>query len=146
MAEKPIEQARGSDWELRWGLLVADAWADDALKKRLLSDPAAVLKERGITTPPNVQIKTIEDTANVMHLVLPMKPAAAELSEEELSTVAGGHCHCGCHHCGCGGGCGWLRRWLRLRRWLLVPSLRWLCHVTHASPPVSRRAAPATGS
>ena len=35
----------------RWGLLVADAWADDALKKRLLSDPAAVLKERGITTP-----------------------------------------------------------------------------------------------
>ncbi len=104
MAEKP------SDWELRWGLLVADAWADDALKKRLLSDPAAVLKERGITTPPNVQIKTIEDTANVMHLVLPMKPAAAELSEEELSTVAGGWCggcH-GCHGCGCRGcrGCG----------------------------------------
>jgi len=111
MAEKP------SDWELRWGLLVADAWADDALKQRLLSDPAAVLKERGITTPPNVQIKTIEDTANVMHLVLPMKPAAAELSEEELSTVAGGHCG-GCGHgcggggcrcgpgCGCGCGCG----------------------------------------
>ncbi len=110
MAEKPSEQARGGDWELRWGLLVADAWEDDALKKRLLSDPAAVLKERGITTPPNVQIKTIEDTANVMHLVLPMKPAAAELSEEELSTVAGGWCggcH-GCHGCGCRGcrGCG----------------------------------------
>ena len=93
---------------------MADAWADDALKQRLLSDPAAVLKERGIKSPPNVQIKTIEDTANVMHLVLPMKPAAAELSEEELSTVAGGqhHCHHGCHHCGhgcrcgCGGGCG----------------------------------------
>ena len=113
MAENP----RGGDWELRWGLLVADAWADDALKQRLLSDPAAVLKERGITTPPNVQIKTIEDTANVMHLVLPMKPAAAELSEEELSTVAGGWCGCGgCYHCGCGcrcGGCGggcWCRR------------------------------------
>ncbi|MGA7502188.1 MAG: NHLP leader peptide family RiPP precursor [Isosphaeraceae bacterium] len=104
MAEKP------SDWELRWGLLVADAWADDALKQRLLSDPAAVLQERGITTPPNVQVKTIEDTADVMHLVLPMKPAAAELSEEELSTVAGGWCGgCGCRGCGCrgcGGGCG----------------------------------------
>jgi len=94
---------------------VADAWADEALKERLLSDPAAVLKERGITTPPNVQIKTIEDTADVMHLVLPMKPAAAELSEEELSTVAGGWCGgcgcrgCGCRGCGCrgcGGGCG----------------------------------------
>lgn len=120
MAEKPTEQASGSDWELRWGLLVADAWADDALKKRLLSDTAAVLKERGITTPPNVQIKTIEDTANVMHLVLPTKPAAAELSEEELSTVAGGWCGgcgchgcgcrgCGCRGCGCGGGC-WCRR------------------------------------
>jgi len=105
MAENPTEQARGGDWELRWGLLVADAWADEALKERLLSDPAAVLKERGITTPPNVQIKTIEDTADVMHLVLPMKPAAAELSEEELSTVAGGWCGgCGCR--GCGGGCG----------------------------------------
>ena len=111
MAEKPTEQARGGDWELRWGLLVADAWADEALKERLLSDPAAVLKERGITTPPNVQIKTIEDTANVMHLVLPMKPAEGELSEEELSTVAGGWCGgCGCRGCGgcggCGGGCG----------------------------------------
>jgi hypothetical protein len=108
MAEKPTAQALGSDWELRWGLLVADAWADDALKKRLLSDPAAVLKERGIKSPPNVQIKTIEDTANVMHLVLPVKPAEGELSEEELSTVAGGHCHggCGCRGCGGCGGCG----------------------------------------
>ncbi len=114
MAEKPSEQARGGDWELRWGLLVADAWEDDALKKRLLSDPATVLKERGITTPPNVQIKTIEDTATVMHLVLPTKPAAAELSEEELSTVAGGYCRgcggcrggCRCGGCRCGGACG----------------------------------------
>ena len=133
MAEKPTEQASGSDWELRWGLLVADAWADDALKKRLLSDPAAVLKERGITTPPNVQIKTIEDTANVMHLVLPMKPAEAELSEEELSTVAGGHCH--------GGGCGgmpwlpWLWRWL----WLLAAVAAAVAVAAAARPPSSVR-------
>jgi len=88
---------------------VADAWADEALKKRLMSDPAAVLKERGAAIPPNVQIKMIEDTANVRHLVLPTKPAAAELSEEELSTVAGGAYCRGCRGCGgcrrCGG-CG----------------------------------------
>lgn len=103
--EKDVSR-QGGDWDIRWGMLVADIWEDDALKKKFLSDPATVLKERGMPVPAGVQVKAIEDSAKVMNLVVPIKPAEAELSEEELQTVAGGHCGGG-HGCGCGGhGCG----------------------------------------
>ena len=106
-----MAEIQSSDWELKWELLVADAWADPALKKRLMDDPAKVLAERGIAVPQGTQVKIIENTANVTHLVIPTKPAEGELSEEELAGVAGGHCgcgRCGCGRCGCGGcgGCG----------------------------------------
>ncbi len=81
-----------SDFELKWGLLVADAWADEALKKRLLTDPVGVFKERGIEVPPGAQVKVVEDSPQATHYVLPAKPSEEQLSEEELATVAGGHC------------------------------------------------------
>jgi hypothetical protein len=46
-----MAQEHPDDCYLKWELLVADLWADPALKKRLLDDPAAVLKERGIAFP-----------------------------------------------------------------------------------------------
>jgi hypothetical protein len=103
------------DWEETWGQLVARAWSDDAFKKRLLADPGAVLKEEGVIVPAGFKFKVLENTDKVVHLVLPVKPAPAELSAEELHSVAGGHCRgCGCggcggcRGCGCGGcrGCG----------------------------------------
>jgi len=94
---------QSADWELKWELLVADAWADPALKKRLLENPAVVLKERGITVPEGVQVKVVEDSDKVEHLVIPTRPAEGELSEQELSSVAGGHCR-GCSR-GCSRGC-----------------------------------------
>jgi hypothetical protein len=98
------------DWELKWELLVADAWADPALKKRLLENPAVVLKERGITLPSGVQPKIVEDTDKVAHLVLPSKPAEGELSEQELASVAGGAERCrGCGGCGGCRGCSGCR-------------------------------------
>jgi hypothetical protein len=101
---------QSADWELKWELLVADAWADAALKKRLLENPAVVLKERGISFPEGVQVKVLEDTDKVEHLIIPSKPAEGELSEEELASVAGGHCR-GCRGCGCRGcrGCRYCR-------------------------------------
>jgi hypothetical protein len=113
------------DWAVKWDLLVADAWSDPELKKRLIADPAAVLKQRGIQPPPGVKIKVIEETDDSMCLVLPAKPAEEELSAEQLESVAGGHegcfrcvgcfgcvgcvgcVRCGGGPCGCGGGpCG----------------------------------------
>lgn len=96
-----------SDWGLKWELLVADAWDDPALKQRLLDDPEAVLKERGITPPAGKEFK-VEEESDVIYLVLPPKPAEEELSEEQLETVAGGHpCWPPCGPPPCGGGpCG----------------------------------------
>jgi hypothetical protein len=93
-----------SDWALRWGMLVADTWGDANLKRRLLSDPAAVLGERGMPVPPGTQIKVVEDTDQVRHFVLPAKPSAAQLSEEQLQTVAAAGCG-NCTPCTCQQSC-----------------------------------------
>ena len=73
--------------------LIAKAWADDNFKKKLLSDPAAVLKAEGVELPAGMGIQAVEDTQTVHHLVIPAKPT--ELSDDELEKVAGGTaCYC----------------------------------------------------
>jgi hypothetical protein len=73
-----------------WGKIVAKAWADDSFKKRLMSNPNAVLKENGLEVDPGIQVKVIEDTEKLRHITLPPKPTEGELSEEQLSMAAGG--------------------------------------------------------
>ena len=73
--------------------MVAKAWSDELFKKRLLADPAAVLKEHGIEVPAEMAVKVVEDSAEVVHFILPSPPV--ELSEEELKQVAGGTGTCG---------------------------------------------------
>jgi len=73
-----------------WGQIVAKAWADDSFKKRLMSNPTAVLKEYGLEVDSGIQVKVIEDTETMRHITLPPKPPEGELSEEQLSMAAGG--------------------------------------------------------
>lgn len=96
-------------WQKPWGMLVAKAWSDDVLKQRLVDEPAAVLEEHGIEVPPGVQLRVVEDTGDVYHLVLPASPAG-DLVDEDLSSSmvswcgicgACGRCGCGCGFCGC---------------------------------------------
>ena len=71
--------------------LFAACWKDDALKARFMSDPKAVLAERGIKMPDNIDVKVVENADNTVHITLPMAPDGhEELSMEELSSVAGG--------------------------------------------------------
>jgi len=85
--------------EKQWAQVVAKAWSDAAFKKRLLTQPAAVLKEAGVDVPEGLQLKVVENTERLAHLILPPAPAGAELSEEALARVAGGIDTCLCAPC-----------------------------------------------
>jgi len=70
------------------GQLIAKCWSDDAFKQKLMSDPIPTLLENGIDIPEGLEVKTVENTDKVFHLVIPAKPE--ELSDEDLDKVAGG--------------------------------------------------------
>jgi hypothetical protein len=72
----------------RWNKIRTKAGADDAFRKRLLADPAAVLREHGVQVPPGFQFRVAQDTDGGT-LVLPAEPSA-ELSDEELDQASGG--------------------------------------------------------
>jgi hypothetical protein len=102
-----------ANWEKTWGKLVARAWSDADLKQRLLEEPATVLREFGLEVPYDLELKVVEDTPLVRHLILPSSPAG-DLADEDLTCSIGrdsysGYCLCGgdCRRCGCGRcGCG----------------------------------------
>ncbi|MBI4797590.1 MAG: nitrile hydratase subunit alpha [Desulfarculus sp.] len=81
-----------------WAKVVAKAWADEAYKKKLISDPAVVLKAEGIEVPQGDQFKVVEDTAALRHLVLPAMPADAAVLDEaavsERLAAIDWCCHC----------------------------------------------------
>ena len=76
----------------KWSHVVAQVWADEKLKSRLLDNPAAVLRENGIEVPAGVEIRVVENTDIVHYLVLPPKPldSASELTPEQIDAVVGG--------------------------------------------------------
>src|SRR5207249_6970047 len=74
--ERENAMAERSETEMkRWSQLVAQAWTDDNLKRRLLENPASVLREHGIPVPAGVEVKVVENTDKVTYLTLPAKPA-----------------------------------------------------------------------
>jgi Nitrile hydratase, alpha chain len=75
-----------------YSALVKRAWIDDAFKQRLLSDPITVFNENNLTVPEGMQVKVLEDQANLRHLPLPMQPTLRETpsdSGEKLRATAG---------------------------------------------------------
>jgi hypothetical protein len=74
----------------KWAQVVASAWSDEGFKRRLLAEPTVVLKEAGLEVPEGIQLKVVENTDRLAHLVLPPKPGAADLSEEHLVAAASG--------------------------------------------------------
>ena len=75
--------------------LFAACWKDEALKARLMADPKAVLAEYDMDVPDGMDVKVVENADNCVHITMPAPPSAPpsgsmELSDEELSNVAGG--------------------------------------------------------
>jgi hypothetical protein len=84
MAEDPQqEQTR------KYGQVVARAWQDAAFRARLLADPGGVLREQGIEVPAGTQVRVVENTDEVFHLVLPRRPR--DLADDQLDQAAGGY-------------------------------------------------------
>ena len=71
--------------------LFAACWKDEALKARFMSDPKAVLAERGIDVPDNIDVNVVENSDNTVHITMPKAPDTTDqLADEELVDVAGG--------------------------------------------------------
>jgi hypothetical protein len=75
------------------GRVVARAWQDESFKQRLLADAEGALADMGIKVPAGHEVRAVEDTERVRHLVIPPSPSE-ELSEEQLDQVAGGGEYC----------------------------------------------------
>jgi hypothetical protein len=96
---------QSGSWQKQWGMLVARAWSDEDLKERLIENPRSVLEEFGIDVPDDVELRVVEDTDEVRHLVLPASPTD-DLEDEDLTASTGIDCFSGfcggCGRCGCG--------------------------------------------
>jgi len=90
--------AEVSDLQKAWARAVARAWRDEAFKKRLLAEPAAAAREVGLEIPAGLELRVVENSDRVVHLILPT-PLSDELSAEELGAVAGGVSIHGWHKC-----------------------------------------------
>jgi hypothetical protein len=82
--------------------VIAKAWSDDDFRARLVADPAASLAAESVDVPEGARVVVLENTDDVVHLVIPAKPR--ELTDEQLDSVAGGfsgglqftgHVYCG---------------------------------------------------
>jgi hypothetical protein len=76
-----------------WNEVVANAWADDDYKKRLLADPVSVLCDAGFDIPKGATVTILVETSP-MHrtLILPPKPDAqivdsAQAASDSVWTV-----------------------------------------------------------
>ncbi|MCC5789719.1 MAG: NHLP leader peptide family RiPP precursor [Opitutales bacterium] len=70
--------------------LATQARKDPTFKERLLTDPKALLREKGIDLPESLRLKIVEDTdPHLITLHLPPAPSE-DLTDEELEAVSGG--------------------------------------------------------
>lgn len=78
----------------QYAQVVAKCWADPAFKAELIANTNAALAAEGIAVPAGVEIRVVENSANVVYVVLPARPAEGELSDEDMtSIVSGGSCY-----------------------------------------------------
>jgi len=58
----------------KYAKVIAKAWSDASFKEKLLADPRAVLEAEGISVPPGVDVKVVEQTDKQLFFVLPARP------------------------------------------------------------------------
>jgi hypothetical protein len=85
-------------WKETYAELVKKALADEEFKKVFIADPKAIIEEKsGKKLPEGLNVTVHMNDPQNLHLVLPYCPKdKGELSEEELSLLAGGTTLFGC--------------------------------------------------
>jgi hypothetical protein len=88
------EAAAGSERAEMERKLIERSLQDEAFRQRLLADPrAAIEQELGTRLPESIEVRAVEETPEIIYLVLPSRSAdvqAGELSDQELEAVSGG--------------------------------------------------------
>ncbi len=74
----------------KYAKLIAKVWSDEAFKERLLTDSRAVLEAEGISVPPGVDVKVMEQTETQLFVVIPPKPPIEQYAvmTERISAIA----------------------------------------------------------
>jgi hypothetical protein len=93
--------ARDTSGEMLWSQIVANAWCDEALMTRLLSEPRKVLAEHSLEFSPDTEVvvsegeevKVVAESDGVRRFFLTVDPPV-ELTDEDL--VGGAVSWCGC--------------------------------------------------
>jgi len=88
------------DDELRNSVLLPDgvreavrkSCLDPSFKNLLLGQPAETLRTEGVDMQAGMEVEVLQDTDEVLHLVLPFNgmPSTFELSDAQLAAVVGG--------------------------------------------------------
>jgi len=65
--------------------IIARAWSDESFKERLIANPRSVLAEYEIFLPAGVEVKVLEQTVDVMYIVVPLKPGEEWLIKPMMS-------------------------------------------------------------
>jgi len=66
------------------GQVITKAWNDDSFKQRLLADTMAVLKEEGVQVPAGLEVRAVENTEKLVHMIIPLKPVSGEFLGQKL--------------------------------------------------------------
>jgi hypothetical protein len=94
--------------DLSWGQLVARAWCDDGLMKRLLSDPREVLAEHGLEVSPDTdvevalgtEVKVVNDADARRRFIMTSAPPDELMDEELVASPMAGCFSAACVACG----------------------------------------------
>jgi len=84
-----MDEGKSRERQKKWAKIVAKVWADEDYKRRLLDDPASVLKAEGVDMPEGLEIKIVEAPEKQALFVLPPRPTnSCEVQEGEERLAA----------------------------------------------------------
>jgi hypothetical protein len=72
--------------------VIGQAMSDPIFRKKLLADPVSALKSAGVEVPDGISVQVVEDTATLVHVVLPAVEPDGALADNDLDAVSGGKC------------------------------------------------------